>query len=94
VNAFLDFMARYLTRGVVRATKELQTLLFPALRTGPVLLMSPKSKRVAHVEVIELLLTALPRNAYDPDLALHMIEDAGISPSYIDYPHDALNKFI
>ena len=36
VNAFLDFMARYLTRGLFAPTKQLHTLLFPPLQAGSV----------------------------------------------------------
>ena len=77
VNAFLDFMARYLTRGVVRANKTVTYLIISRIADRFRSATSPESKRVAQGEVIELL-TALPRNAYDPDLALRMIEDAGI----------------
>lgn len=77
VNAFLDFMARYLTRGVVRANKTVTYLIISRIADRFRSATSSETKRVAQGEVIELL-TALPRNAYDPDLALRMIEDAGI----------------
>jgi hypothetical protein len=77
VNAFLDFMARYLTRGVVRANKTVTYLIISRISDRYRSSRSPEKKRVAQGEVIALL-SALPRNAYDPDLALRMIEDAGI----------------
>lgn len=77
VNAFLDFMARYLTRGVVRTNKTVMYLIISRISDRYRSSRSPEKKRVAQGEIIALL-SALPRNAYDPDLALRMIEDAGI----------------
>jgi hypothetical protein len=77
VNAFLDFMARYLTRGVVRTNKTVTYLIISRIADRFRSSLSPDDRQIAQGEIIELL-TALPRNAYDPDHALCMIEDAGI----------------
>jgi len=77
VNAFLDFMAAYLTKGVVRANKVVTYLIISRMVDRFRSASSADEKRVSQKEILELL-TALPRNAYEPEHALRMIEDAGV----------------
>jgi hypothetical protein len=77
VDAFLDFMAKYLLRGIVRVNKAVTFMILERMATRYSRASLPGALRDAQDEIIELL-TALPRNAYDPDEVLKLIESAGI----------------
>jgi hypothetical protein len=77
VNAFLDFLARYLTKGTVRTNKTITSLIISRM-AGRYRSVSDPIEKHASQKVILDLLAALPRNAFDPDKALRIIEDAGV----------------
>ncbi len=77
VEAFLDFMAKYLLSGVVRANKSVTYMILERMATRYSRANEPEARQAAQEETIELL-TALPRNAYDPDQVLKLVEAAGI----------------
>jgi len=77
VDAFLDFMAKYLLKGIVRANKSVTFMILERMATRYSRATQPEARQAAQDETIELL-TALPRNAYDPDEVLKLVETAGI----------------
>jgi len=76
-NAFLDFMAVYLTKGVVRANKTVTHLIISRMVDRFQSASTSDQKRASQKEILELL-TALPRNAYEPEHVLQIIEGAGV----------------
>lgn len=77
VDAFLDFMAKYLLRGIVRANK---TVVFQILSRMVERFSSTNlqgARNAAQKQILEML-TALPRNAYDPEEVLNLISRAGV----------------
>eukprot|EP00550_Attheya_septentrionalis_P011433 CAMPEP_0198305396 /NCGR_PEP_ID=MMETSP1449-20131203/57882_1 /TAXON_ID=420275 /ORGANISM="Attheya septentrionalis, Strain CCMP2084" /LENGTH=1809 /DNA_ID=CAMNT_0044007929 /DNA_START=135 /DNA_END=5564 /DNA_ORIENTATION=- len=74
-DAFLDFMAKYLLKGFVRAPKRLNNSILARMSNRVVTARLPSSRRVAHDQVIDLLHT-LPRNSYNRAEALIVIEKA------------------
>jgi len=77
VNAYLDFLARYLMKGVVQVSKSttFKTLVrvadrFAAAKEGPLRLSEQR-------QMLDLL-TALPRHCYDTDQVLELVDKTGI----------------
>jgi hypothetical protein len=77
VDAFLDFMAKYLLKGIVRANKHVTFMILERMATRYSRATEPEARQAAQEETIELL-TVLPRNAYDPEDVLQLVESAGI----------------
>jgi len=77
LNAFLDFMSKYLVRGVVRSNRKITYLVLGRLTQRFRNASSAEDRRTAQRQMLDLL-SALPRNAYEPDKVLKMVEDAGI----------------
>jgi len=77
-GAFLDFTAKYITRGLVRANKSLTYLIAKRISDRfAANANNPTARRAAQVQIMELL-SALPRESYEPDKVLALIERAGI----------------
>jgi len=77
VDAFLDFMAKYLVKGIVRVNKSVTFRILSRMSDRYQGSYNPEGRQSAQDQIIELL-SALPRNAYDPDDVLQMVETAGI----------------
>ena len=77
VNAFLDFMSIYLINGVVRANKSTTFLVLSRLAELYESGANADRRQLAQDQIIALL-QALPRNAYEPEDVLRMVECAGI----------------
>ena len=76
VNALLDFLAVYLMKGVVRAN---QAVTFQILqRMANRYQNSAGSERQEAQKQILQLLTALPRNSYESDQVLELVQTSGI----------------
>jgi len=77
-SAFLDFTAKYITRGLVRVKKSLTLMIAKRIADRFVANSNnPTARRAAQVQIMELL-SALPRESYEPDKVLALIERAGI----------------
>lgn len=77
VNAFLDFMSVYLISGNVRVNKATTFLILSRLAELYKNGATPENRQHAQDQIIALL-QALPRNAYEPEDVLNMVEHAGI----------------
>ena len=77
VNPFLDFLAEYLMKGVVRANKSVTFMILSRMAERFVASKNPQERQYAQSQIIELL-TALPRNSYEPDEVLKLVESSGI----------------
>ena len=75
--SFLDFAAKYVIRGVVRLDKEVTLMIMNRMATK-FSSSSDSTKRLQARQTIMELLSALPRDSYDPDKVLAVIERAGI----------------
>ena len=75
--AFLDFAAKYVIRGVVRLEKEVILMVMSRVAKKFSSATDPVKKLEARRTIMELL-SALPRDSYDPDKVLAVIETAGI----------------
>jgi hypothetical protein len=75
--AFLDFAAKYVIRGAVRLDKEVTLMIMDRVAGKFRSSLDPAQKHEARRIVMELL-SALPRDSYDPDKVLAIIEEAGI----------------
>ena len=76
-SAFLDFTAKYITRGLVRVPKSLALLIVQRIADRFVNAPHAVLRRTAQTSIMELL-SALPRESYEPDKVLALIEKAGI----------------
>ena len=76
-SAFLDFTAKYITRGLVRVPKSLTLLIVQRIADRFANAPHAALRRSAQVGIMELL-SALPRESYNPDKVLALIEKAGI----------------
>ena len=77
VNAFLDFTAKYLIRGVVRMDPEVTYMIFRRMASQFTNTSDGDARQVAQRQVMDLL-SSLPRDSYDPDGVLRLITDAGL----------------
>lgn len=78
VNAFLDFTARYLMASTaIQVNKEITFMIIRRMSDRFVLASDSSDKDFAQRRVLELL-SALPRDSYEPDAALSLIGKAGI----------------
>jgi vacuolar protein sorting-associated protein 8 len=78
VNAFLDFTARYLMASTaIQVNKEITFMIIRRMSDRFVHAKDSNDKDVAQRRVLELL-SALPRDSYEPDAALSLIGKAGI----------------
>jgi vacuolar protein sorting-associated protein 8 len=77
VNAFLDFLAEYLMKGVVRANKSVTFMILSRMAQRFDASKESQDRQYAQSQIIELL-TALPRNSYEPDEVLNLVDGAGI----------------
>ena len=75
--AFLEFAAKYVIRGVVRLDKEVTLMIMDRMAIKFSSSTEPSRKLQARQTIMELL-SALPRDSYDPDKVLAVIEKAGI----------------
>ena len=77
-SAFLDFTAKYITRGLVRVKKSLTLMIAKRIADRFIAnANNPAARKSAQGEIMELL-SALPRESYEPDKVLALIERAGI----------------
>ena len=77
VNAFLDFMAVYLMKGVVRANKSVTFMVLTRMAQRFAAAKDPQERQHSQSQIIELL-TALSRNSYEPQEVLKLVEASGI----------------
>ncbi|KAL7557061.1 hypothetical protein ACA910_009897 [Epithemia clementina (nom. ined.)] len=76
-SAFLDFTAKYITRGLVRVPKSLTLLIVKRIADRFANTQHAAVRRTAQSNIMELL-SALSRESYEPDKVLAVIEKAGI----------------
>jgi hypothetical protein len=77
VNAFLDFLAVYLMKGVVRANKSVTFMILTRMAQRFAAAKDPQERQHSQSQIIELL-TALSRNSYEPQEVLKLVEASGI----------------
>lgn len=77
VNAFLDFTAKYLLNGAVQADQEIVFMIIRRMADRFVSSKDPTNKEKAQRQIMDLL-SALPRDSYEPDTVLDLIGRAGI----------------
>jgi hypothetical protein len=75
--AFLEFAAKYAIRGVVRLEKEVTLMIMNRMASKFSSSTEVAARLHARRTIMELL-SALPRDSYDPDKVLALIEKAGI----------------
>ena len=77
VNAFLDFLAEYLMRGVIRTNKSVTFMILKRMATRYVSARDAEDRKNWQGQIIALL-SALPRSSYDGDSVLKLVEESGI----------------
>jgi hypothetical protein len=77
VNAFLDFLADYLMKGVIRADKVVTYMILERMATRFAAARDPEERQQWQGQIISLL-SALPRSSYDTDRVLGLVEKSGI----------------
>ena len=77
VNAFLDFLAEYLMRGVIRTNKSVTFMILERMATRYVSARDAEDRKNWQGQIIALL-SALPRSSYDGDSVLKLVEKSGI----------------
>jgi hypothetical protein len=77
VNAFLDFLADYLMKGVIRADKVVTYMILERMATRFASARDPEERQQWQGQIISLL-SALPRSSYDTDSVLGLVERSGI----------------
>jgi len=77
VNAFLDFLADYLMRGVIRADKSVTFMILKRIAARYAAARDSEEKQKWQGQIIALL-TALPRSSYDSNDVLELVENSGI----------------
>jgi len=77
VNAFLDFLAEYLMRGVVRTNKSVTFMILNRMATRYSAARDPEDRKKWQGQIIALL-SALPRSSYDSNGVLALVEKSGI----------------
>lgn len=77
VNAFLDFLADYLVKGVIRADKEVTFMILSRMSSRFVEAREQHERQKWQDQVLSLL-TALPKSAYSTDRVLRLVQKSGI----------------
>ena len=77
VNAFLDFLAEYLIKGVVRADHSVTFLILTRMAHRYQLAKDLDEKQASQNQILQLL-TALPRDSYKSEEVLGLVQAAGI----------------
>ena len=77
VNAFLDFLADYLMRGVIRTDKSVTFMILKRMATRFAAARDSEERKKWQGQIISLL-SALPRSSYDSDAVLELVEKNGI----------------
>jgi hypothetical protein len=77
VNALLDFLAKYIINGVVRVDKTVAFMIMTRMADRFTVAEDSVSRQLAQRDVMDLL-SALPRDSYDPDEVLELISKSGI----------------
>jgi hypothetical protein len=77
VNAFLDFLAEYLMRGVIRTNKSVTFMILNRMATRYASARDAKDRKTWQSQIIALL-SALPRSSYESDDVLALVEKSGI----------------
>lgn len=77
VNAFLDFTAKYLTNGAVHVNEEIVFMIMRRMSDRFAAAKDHIHKQQAQRQIMDLL-SALPRDSYEPDKVLQLIELPGI----------------
>ena len=76
MDVFLDFMAKYLVKGVIRAPKSLTFSIISRMVRFPSRI--PAARRIEQEKLIALL-EALPPNSYDREEVLSVVEGASMN---------------
>ena len=76
-NAFLDFTAKYVISSAVQVDKEIIFMIARRMADQFAQAQDAESQKKAQRQIMELL-SALPRDSYDPDNVLELITAAGI----------------
>ena len=77
VNAYLDFLAKYLMKGAVQVSKPIAFLVLTRISERFTVAKEGTARLAEQREILDLL-TALPRACYDPDEVLELVGKAGI----------------
>jgi len=77
VNAYLDFLAKYLMKGVVEVSKPVAFFVLTRLSERFSSAQEGSARLAEQREILDLL-TGLPRHCYDPDEVLELVGQAGI----------------
>ncbi|KAL3919253.1 MAG: hypothetical protein SGILL_003847, partial [Bacillariaceae sp.] len=77
VNAFLDFLADYLMKGVIRADAKVTYMILERMAKRFSVAKELKDRQRWQGQIISLL-GALPRSAYNTDSVLELVEKSGI----------------
>jgi hypothetical protein len=77
VNAFLDFLAAYLMRGVVRTNKTVTFMILKRMAKRYAAARDSEDRKTWQGQIIALL-SALPRSSYETGDVLALVEKSGI----------------
>jgi hypothetical protein len=77
LNAFLDFLADYLMKGVIRADKTVTFMILKRMATRYSSAKDAHERQQWQGQIISLL-SALPRTSYDTDSVLELVEKSGM----------------
>ena len=77
VNTFLDFLAEYLMKGVVRANQSVTFMILKRMASKYESTTDPQERLQAQTQILQLI-TALPRASYEPEKVLKLVQNAGI----------------
>ncbi len=77
VNAFLDFLAEYLMRGVIRTSKSVTFMILNRMATRYSAARDSEDRKKWQGQIIALL-SALPRSSYESNDVLALVEKSGI----------------
>uniref|UniRef100_A0A7S0UJY0 Vacuolar protein sorting-associated protein 8 central domain-containing protein n=1 Tax=Pseudo-nitzschia delicatissima TaxID=44447 RepID=A0A7S0UJY0_9STRA len=77
VNAFLDFLAEYLMRGVIRTSKLVTFMILNRMATRYSTARDSEDRKKWQGQIIALL-SALPRSSYESNDVLALVEKSGI----------------
>lgn len=77
INALLDFLAEYLMKGVVRANKTVTFMILNRMAARFESATDPQDRLQSQKQILQLL-TALPRNSYEPEEVLLLVQKSGI----------------
>jgi hypothetical protein len=76
-NSFLDFLAKYLMKGVVRTDKNVTFMILSRMAARYATETEPSLRVQSQSQILQLL-SALPQNAYEADEVLALVQSAGI----------------